>query len=111
MSRRHNKGLSSRLWGKTRLKVFDRDGWRCVKCGRPGHLEADHIEPLAFHPKQNPHDLDGLQTLCRDCHLNKTSEEFSKPDPARDAWKDFMAERLESITSEPHSNPEGDQRS
>ena len=104
MSRRHNRGISSRLWGKTRLKVFDRDGWRCVKCGRPGHLEADHIESLHFNPKQNPHNLDGLQTLCRGCHMDKTSEEFRKEDPARDKWIDFMDARLESITEPPETS-------
>ena len=25
----------------------DRDGWRCVKCGRAGRLEVDHIKPCA----------------------------------------------------------------
>ena len=104
MSRRHIK-LSSSAWARVRLRVFDRDDWRCVACGRPGHLEADHIESLHFNKKQNPFDLNGLQTLCKTCHMTKTSEEFSKPDPARDAWDDFMGERLELFTEQNQDQP------
>ena len=102
MSRRHEK-LNSHIWTRVRSRVKDRDGWRCVACGRPGHLEVDHIEPMSFNKKRDPFDLDNLQTLCRSCHINKTGIENSRPNPARDAWKDFMDERLESITEPPET--------
>ena len=45
MSRRHAR-LNAARWQATRRAVFERDGWRCVQCGRAGRLEADHIIPL-----------------------------------------------------------------
>ena len=103
MSRRHER-LNNHIWARVRLKVFDRDGWRCVNCQKPGHLEADHIEAMSFNKKRDPFDLDNLQTLCRSCHINKTGIENSRPNPARDAWKDFMDERLESVTEPPETS-------
>ena len=62
-----------------RLKVLDRDGWRCVLCRKYGN-EADHVTPLANGGKV--YDLDNLQTLCRGCHIAKTrGENLAKPTP------------------------------
>ena len=44
-------------------------------CGRAGRLECDHINPLEREPGQDPYDPNGLQTLCRTCHLAKTADE------------------------------------
>ena len=45
MSRRHTH-LNARRWDAVRRTVFERDGWRCRKCGRAGRLEVDHVVPL-----------------------------------------------------------------
>ena len=45
MSRRHTH-LNARRWEAVRRTVFERDGWRCRKCGRAGRLEVDHVVPL-----------------------------------------------------------------
>ena len=37
----------SRRWALVRLKVMERDGWRCRRCGKAGRLEVDHVVPLA----------------------------------------------------------------
>ena len=50
--------------------TLDRDGWRCVQCGKAGRLEVDHIKPL--HEGGASFALDNLQALCRNHHLRKT---------------------------------------
>ena len=68
--RNHNwkrrAGVSNGTWSRIRRRVFDRDGWACVKCGRPGRLECDHIVALSAG---GSNDMDNLRTLCRDCHI------------------------------------------
>lgn len=94
VSRRHAH-LHTRRWGATRRAVFDRDGWRCVRCGRAGRLECDHIAPLEWDPGQDPYDPDGCQTLCRDCHKEKTRcENRREPTPAETAWRDLVEELM-----------------
>jgi 5-methylcytosine-specific restriction endonuclease McrA len=57
-----------------RFKVFQRDRFRCVRCGRSPatHLQvvlhADHILAVANGGKTI---LENLQTLCQDCNLGK----------------------------------------
>ena len=69
---RHHVKLNPRRWAAARRTVLERDGYRCVECGRAGRFEADHITPLQRGPGQDPYDLNGLQTLCRSCHIKKT---------------------------------------
>ena len=92
MSRNHVP-LHPRRWAATRRAVFERDGWRCVRCGRAGRLEADHVIPLEWEPGQDPYDLDGCQTLCRSCHIAKTAAENRRePTPAEAAWRALVEE-------------------
>jgi hypothetical protein len=57
-----------------RFKVFMRDRFRCVACGRSPatslntELHADHILAVANGGKTT---LENLQTLCQDCNLGK----------------------------------------
>ena len=60
VSRRHIR-LSGKRWQRTRWEVFERDGYRCVRCGKAGRLECDHIVPLELDPDQDPYDADGCQ--------------------------------------------------
>ena len=66
MSWRKHK-IDRRKWARVRLQVLDRDGWRCVQCGKAGRLEVDHVTPMesggAVYEKRN------LQALCRPCHF------------------------------------------
>ena len=51
----------------------------CVKCQSKGRItaatEVDHIVPLH---KGGTDDLDNLQSLCHDCHAEKTATEQGK---------------------------------
>ena len=87
---RHYAALDRRRWQWTRLKVFERDGWRCRRCGKAGRLECDHVVPL--RKGGAPFDMDNLQTLCRPCHLAKTADDAGRgPDPERDRWRAKLA--------------------
>lgn len=51
-----------------RTAVFERDQYRCRKCGTHKDLCLDHVHPES---KGGSHDLDNLQTLCRPCNTSK----------------------------------------
>lgn len=70
--------LKDPRWQKVRLKVFERDGWKCVVClSGERTLEVHHTRY-----GRNPWDVPQkhLQTLCRKCHREKHSHKESKPD-------------------------------
>ena len=90
---KHHYQLSTHRWERVRRYVFYRDGYRCVMCGRAGRLECDHITPLQREPGQDPYDLGGLQTLCRDCHIEKTRRENRRVLTREElAWRSFADE-------------------
>lgn len=93
-----NRGANSSLWrgGKSKVnalirasmkyklwrqRVFERDNFKCVKCGLKGGwnkekgkqiiLNADHVKPFAFFPSFR-FKLTNGRTLCAECH-KKTS--------------------------------------
>ena len=93
---RYHKQLSSMRWAAVRRQVLERDQHRCTECGRAGRLECDHITPLQREPGQDPYDPNGLQALCRRCHIDKTADENRRePTPAEAAWRDLVAEMLD----------------
>jgi hypothetical protein len=59
-----------------RWQVFERDGWRCVACGRRRRdgveLHVDHIVPRSRGGQDT---LDNLQTLCSECNLGKSNRD------------------------------------
>ena len=60
----------------TRRRILDRDGHRCVQCGRRSDpLIADHIIPVA--EGGTDHASNG-QTLCPACHDTKTRQEIAR---------------------------------
>ena len=88
MARRHVQIQGAR-WQAVRLNVLVRDSWRCSTCGKYGN-EVDHIRPLKRGG--DPWAESNLQTLCRDCHIEKTRKENQRDDPARDAWRALVSE-------------------
>ena len=73
--------LPSRPWERIRRAAFERDGFRCRACGRPGRLEAHHVKPL--QKGGDPFDLDNISTRCRDCHIDLHRRQRT---PAETAW-------------------------
>ena len=93
MSKFHTP-LRRKRWAAVRRAVFERDGWRCVECGKAGRLECDHVVPL--DRGGDPWDPDNLQTLCRSCHIEKTRRENRRePTPAESAWRQLVAGMLD----------------
>ena len=94
MSRHHTR-LYAKRWAKVRRAVFERDAWRCVECGRPGRLECDHVTPLEREPGQDPYDVNGLQSLCWRCHIDKTRRENMRELTAGEAaWRSLVQSTL-----------------
>ena len=89
----HHARLHARRWDAVRRAVFKRDNFRCVECGRAGKLEVDHVTPMQREPGQDVYDPNGLQSLCRACHIEKTRRENRRPlTPAELAWRELVAE-------------------
>lgn len=100
-----HKRLNKRQWKQTRFIVFQRDGYRCVQCGKPGRLECDHIKPLWKQPDQNPYDPANCQTLCRFCHIRKNADEAGEYRTRKQKlrlsssgkqWLELVKQRLEN---------------
>ena len=97
MSWHKGKRPSSRQWGRVRLLVFDRDNWTCMKCGKAGRLECDHRTPLEDGGEL--YAMGNLQTLCRSCHIDKTSGERSGQEtpPGVLEWRRYLTNGSVSI--------------
>lgn len=64
------KRQQNEMWDATRLRVMERDAYRCVRCGGCVGIETahiDHIVPIS-HPK-GTNEMGNLRTLCRRCHV------------------------------------------
>ena len=68
---------SADIWRATRGRIFERDNYTCVYCGKRGvKLECDHVHPVS---RGGSNDDDNLATACFDCNRskrNKTVEEW-----------------------------------
>ena len=64
-------------------------------CGRAGRMECDHVTPMQREPSRDVYDVNGCQTLCRGCHVEKTARENRRPlTPAEAAWRELVAGML-----------------
>ena len=91
---RVHAALNRRRWARVRRAAFERDGWRCVDCGRAGHLEAHHV--TALHKGGDPFDLANIESRCRECHIAAHRRKLS---PGEVAWKVLVDELLGSKPS------------
>ena len=79
---------NSTQYAEWRKKVYERDGYTCVKCGdsTSGNLEADHIKQFAWYPELRL-DVDNGRTLCIPCHRKVTifmGNQHRKLSPSQD---------------------------
>ena len=86
MSKGHQK-IGRRRWQRLRRRTFDRDGWKCVRCGKRAKLECDHIIPMESGGESV---LANLQTLCSGCHFDKTHGDFGRDIPGQSEWSRFI---------------------
>lgn len=59
---------ASKKYSEWRKSVFERDNFKCQKCGKiGGRLNSHHIKPFAYF-KDDRFDINNGVTLCEDCH-------------------------------------------
>ncbi|MEQ1349605.1 HNH endonuclease [Acinetobacter junii] len=51
-----------------RMKVYERDGFKCVTCGTQQNLSLDHIKPEVLGGEST---IENLQTMCKSCNSRK----------------------------------------
>ena len=78
-------------WKIRRIKIFVRDGWKCLRCGftdQTGRrLHADHVVPISPRWGGQERCMANLQTLCQRCNLRKGDRDCSDyRDLERIAW-------------------------
>lgn len=62
---RKRRQLYTESWDVIRKRVYQRDGYRCVMCGKKGKLHAHHIVPVRIS-KDNS--MNNLVSVCNKCH-------------------------------------------
>lgn len=62
----------NKIPAQTRLKVYERDGYKCKHCGTTDELTLDHIRPKS---EGGTDEIVNLQTLCSDCNKRKANFE------------------------------------
>jgi hypothetical protein len=62
-----NNNLRS-LSARTRLTIYEKDGYKCVHCGISKNLSVDHIHPVSLGGNTT---INNLQTLCISCNSKK----------------------------------------
>lgn len=56
-------------WQQMRLRVFERDGWKCRACGESNEtLNAHHPVYLPYSEGPWDYEIDSIITLCSICH-------------------------------------------
>ena len=93
MARHHH--INRRVQARFRRQVLDRDGWRCVRCGKASRLEAHHIIPVEAGGEAA--DPDNGLTLCIGCHLaHHGNEQRHLSDPG---WDELVRSRMTTLSA------------
>ena len=91
-----NKAVNAKQWRRVRIKVLERDGWKCTVegCGVMRGLEVDHVKPIADGGAM--YELSNLSVKCRWHHRAKTRLENTTAIPEQDR----LMEVLERVLTE-----------
>ena len=77
---------NSKEYKEWRMKVFQRDRFRCVICGyrskKPRDIRADHIKPFSEYPELR-FDINNGRTLCLKCDLKNGWQLFREKNPRK----------------------------
>jgi 5-methylcytosine-specific restriction endonuclease McrA len=103
MGKKYKKLLKDPRWQKKRLKVFERAGWMCERCGdSKSELHVHHTFYDGRKPWKYP--KSSLECLCKSCH---EAEHFVSDDVLEDL--DDGEEEEECVSEEEKdSYPDGD---
>lgn len=89
---RHERGYGA-AWDKLRLRILARDLHLCQPCKRKGRAtpatQVDHIVPKA---KGGTDDEANCQSICADCHREKTLRDEGKRVKVRIAFSGWHEE-------------------
>ena len=64
-----DKPTQSRKVARLKLKILERDKFRCVTCNRSKDLTIAHINPVGCHRNLSSYKLSNCRTLCEECHI------------------------------------------
>ena len=82
----NHKIRDSKEYKEWRIKVFQRDRFRCVLCGyrsvKPRDIRADHIRPFALYPDLRLEVSNG-RTLCVPCDIKHGWQLFREKNPRK----------------------------
>lgn len=77
-----------------RLKVYARDNFTCVKCGKPRDyrtkLNAHHLNSFMYNEELR-YDIDNGVTLCQSCHM-KFHSKYSNRNNTKEQFEEFLRE-------------------
>jgi 5-methylcytosine-specific restriction endonuclease McrA len=63
--KRPRLALSRMEYDRLRVRVLERDRWKCQRCGSSVNLQVHH---LRYRGRLGSDALDNLISLCADCH-------------------------------------------
>ena len=69
--KRPRVALKSDEYDRLKMRVLERDGWKCQCCGSPTNL---HVHHLLYRSRLGADALDNLITLCASCHRRQHTE-------------------------------------
>lgn len=70
-------GRGNKQYKEWKIKVFERDGFKCVWCESNARIEADHIKRWSTHKKLR-YVVSNGRTLCMKCHNKTRNKRFNE---------------------------------
>lgn len=93
----YSEKLRDPRWQKLRLKILERDNWKCRLCGTDAkNLQVHHVVYRKLEPWGYPEYL--YQTLCEDCHETRHDAVDSIIDALRVSLMNVPTQRLKIVS-------------